>query len=231
MLAPPLRAVLGKMPPVPSKDPVYKSTQTTTTDENTSTWTAVDIGVPHPRRIVILACYHGVAAACTGTVNGIAQYYRNQNTAHEFSQLAFQVPVGTTADITVTAASSIRKAVSVYVAYPRNPIPLDAGTDTANTTTNAVVSDIEVVASGFFIYNGGQHGTLGAFSITWSPGDPGTEDVDAQLEAAASYTAGNGRIATSSTTGDFTLAETVSGTKRLVVTSWGPPVPYAGLAF
>lgn len=230
MIAIPVLCAAVQLPPAPSKDPIYKTTVTTTTDETTSTWTAVDIGVPHPQRLVILCVYHGVAAAATATVNGISHCHRTQNTAHEFSMFAVPVPDGTDATITVSATGSTRKAVSVYVAYPNILLPLDSGTATANTTSNAVVSDQKVQRNGFFLYNGGQHATLGAFSITWNAGDPGGESVDAQLESVASYTAGYGNIATSSNTGDVTLSETVSGTKRLVVTSWGPPRDYAGLS-
>lgn len=222
---------LGACPPVPSTTPVYKGTSTTTTDEATSTFTGIDIGVAHCRRIIILAVYHGVAASCTATVNGIPAYFRAQNTAHEVSLHAFQVPNGTLGTVTVTATASLRKAVAVYVAYPKNHAPTDSGTATANTTTNATVTDLKIEAGGFVVFVGAQHATVGAFTTTFSAGSPSagmsvTEDVDAQLEAVASYTMGRS-LSTygthpSSDTDDVVLAETVSGTKRLAAASWGP---------
>lgn len=219
-----LIATLGKLPPVPSTVPIYKTTVTDTANANASTFTGVDIGVPHPKRIVILAVFHGVAAACTATVNGKNCDMRVQNTAHEFSIFSVELPIGLLGDIVVTAASSIRKAVSVYVAYPKNPMPIDSGTATANTTTDANVANMKCQAAGFLIYSGGQLATLGTFTTTWNGagGESVVEDVDAQLESASSYTAGHINILRSDDLGDVNLAESTSGTKRLVAATWGP---------
>lgn len=209
-------------PPAPVAAPTYVSTQTTTTDQTTTTWTGLSIGVPHPRRIVIAAGYHGVAAAATAQCNGSDHYYRSQNTAHEFSLFAFFAPVGLTADISVSATGSLRKAFSIYYAYPANPLPVDDGQATANTTTNATIANLALRAGGFLVYAGGQHATLGTFTTTF-PGQTVTEDVDAQLETAASYT--TGRIVTASVSSDavtLDMAEATSGTKRLTAATWGP---------
>ncbi len=226
--------------PLSSSNP-YLGTQTTTTDETTSTFTGVDIGLPHPLRVIVLAVYHGVAAACTATVAGIDAYFREQNTAHEFSVHAMQVPNGVTADITVSAVGSARKAVSVFAIYPRSHVPVDSGTATANTTTNATVSDLQTIGAAYsysgntfvsvlgaqLIFSGGQNATLGAFTTTFTGGMlVVAESVDAQLEGVASYTAGygrtNGGFDAASSSGDVTLAETVSGTKRLVAVIFQP---------
>lgn len=219
---PSLIGVLG-LPAVPSRTPIYKSTVTTTTDETTSTFTGIDIGTPHPKRLVILACYHGVAAAATATVNGIPHQTRSQNTAHEFSILAVAVPNGTLGDIAVSATGSLRKAVSVYIAYPQNHLPRFTGAVSAATTTDANAANCPVSASGFLIYAGGQHATLGTFITTWTGADAVVENVDAQLESAASYTMGHIVITTSSDLDDLNMAESASGTKRLSVGTWGPP--------
>jgi hypothetical protein len=198
---------------------------TTTTDETTTTFNNLPIGVEHPRRLVIASVYHGVAAACTATCNG-TNMHRIQNTAHEFSIFFLQVPVGTTASISISATSSVRKKLTVFISYPSNPIPLDSGTDTANTTTNASVANLQVQYLGCLIYSGGQHATLGAFTTSWGGSEVVTETNDAQLEAAASYTDGYIAVITSTSTNALTLAETVSGTKRLVVGTWQPPHNY-----
>lgn len=230
------------IPRVPALDPIYKGTLTTTTNETTTTWTGVDIGTPHPRRVVVLACYHGVAAAVTGRVNGVDNFVRVQNTAHEVGILIFPCPHGWTASVEVSATSSLRKAVSVYVLYPRSFLPVDSGTATANTTSDATVSNMQarmmwggisntkagdVASCG--IYVGAQHATLGTFTTTWVPNPAGaqatvTEDVDAQLEAAGSYTMGRiTKFMVGSELSDLTLAESVSGTKRLAVAMFDWP--------
>lgn len=225
-------AILRKLPPVPSATPVYKTTLTTTTNEDTTTWTSVDIGVPHRKRIIVLAAYHGVANILTSaTVNGIPHFWQRQNQSHEVSLLAVQVPDGETAEITLTGVGSIRKAVAVYVFYPQDHTIIETLQATANTTTNATCSDLKVANRGCAIYVGAQHATLGTFTTTWTAGDAVNEDVDAQLESAASYTMGHIDVTVSSDTNDLTLAESTSGTKRLAVASWGPCAPYAGLTY
>jgi hypothetical protein len=172
--------------------------------------------------MVILGIWHGVNAAPTATINGINCYIIRLN---EFSIGYANVPHDNTATITVTAASSLTKAVSVFIAYPQSPIPLDFVTASANTTTNANAANIKTQAGGCIIYSGGQNATLGAFTTTWNGpnGDPVNESVDAQLEAG-SYTSGFINITRSNDLGDLNMAETVSGTKRLITVSFGPPL-------
>lgn len=228
MLALPIALAISPLPLPPiTAGCEYKGTQTTTTDENTTTWTGVDIGLPHPKRVIVLACYLGVAAGMTATVNGISQYARIQNTAHECGITLHQVPCGTTANIAVTAASSLRKAVSIYVAYPANHLQLDSGTATANTTADAAVNAMAMQVGGCLIYVGSQNAVLGTFTTTWSGADTITEDVDAQIESTASYTMGAIKTCLrGSSGGNVTLAESTSGTKRLAVVTFGSPYRY-----
>lgn len=216
-------STLAELPPVPSTVPIYKTTLTTTTNETTTTWTAVDIGTPHPKRIIVLACWMGVTVtAASSTVNGIPHYTYPRTTLNDFTIMAVRVPNDTTATITASHASSLTKAVAVYVYYPKDHTMLDSGSATGTTTTNATVADQKVQAGGCLIYVGGQNATLGAFTTTWTGPDAVTEDIDAQLEAG-SYTMGNIVVSVSSDTHDLTLAETVSGTKRLAAMTFGPP--------
>jgi hypothetical protein len=217
------RRAIFSLPPVPSTTPVYMGTSTTTTDEATSTFTGVNIGTPHPRRMVILANYHGVAAAHSSTVNGQGFCEAQGLGSQEFSMAAFRIPDGDTATIVITATASLRKAVSVFVIYPERHLSLDRASATANTTTDANAPDIKCQSGGSIIYSGGQHATLGTFTTTWNGSDAVTESVDAQLEAAGSYTAGFIPITTSADLNDVNMAESTSGTKRLVVMSHGPP--------
>jgi hypothetical protein len=215
--------MVSRVPAAPFAGCQYKTTLTTTTDETNTTWTDVDIGTPHPHRIVILGIFMGVnvGSAPSGTVNGIGRALgRAQN---EWAFNVHLVPNDTLATIIVSVATSLRKAVSVWIGYPENPIPLDSGLATANTTTNANIADLKVQAGGFLIYAGGQLSTLGTFTTTWGGAETVIEDVDAQLESASSYTAGHFNVTESTDVNDLNLAESTSGTKRLVAATWGPP--------
>lgn len=218
-------SVLSNLPPVPFRTVQYMGTQSTTTDETTTTFSSIDISVPHPKRVVAVAFYGGVAGGVTATLNGIEAYARIQNTSHEFGIFLFQVVTDTSASLVLNRASSLRKVVGVYVFYPEIHTPLDSSTATATTTTDANCADVKVQAGGCLIYIGGQHATLGTFTTTWNGTDAVTENVDAQLEAAASYTFGHINITVSSDASDLNMAESVSGTKRLVAVSLGPPPP------
>jgi hypothetical protein len=209
--------------------PTFIGTQTQTVDETTTTWTGIGLGstaTPHPKRIVVVAGHHGVAAAATATLNGDPYFMRVQNTTYEFSMFAFFCPFGDAIDLSVSATGSIRKAFAIYVLYPHHPVPLITGSASAGTTTNATIANFIVHTRGCVIYAGGQHATLGAFTTTLS-GQTVTEDVDTQYESASSYTMGRiTSVSPSSNTNALTLAETVSGTKRLVGASWGPAWPH-----
>jgi hypothetical protein len=214
---------IAPIPPVPSRVCEYKGTLTTTTNEDTTTWTDVDIGTPHPKRVVVLMAYAGAAAATsTGSINGIP--LTAEGASSVFVVGSALVPNGTTATLVLTTASSLRKAVSVYVLYPENHARIDRLTDTASGTTDAVLPNLDVVAGGTLIYAGGQNAVLGTFTTTWSGTDAVTEDVDAQLEGVASYTMGHiSPISVSSNEDDLTLAESASGAKAFIAITYGPP--------
>src|SRR4051812_42067161 len=113
---PALRTVLKKLPKPPFVGCQYKTTLTDTANATLSTWSSVDIGVEHPNRVIIIAAFVGVSAVATSVVHGVdysqrARLAEDQITSH-------LVPTGKSVTITVSAAGSIRKAVSVYVAYP-----------------------------------------------------------------------------------------------------------------
>jgi hypothetical protein len=215
--------ILRPLPPVPSKTVLYKGALTTTTDENTTTWSNVDIGVPHPKRIVVLAAFLGVSANPTCTVANRSFYFGVRQ--NEFTVLAFLAPCCALADIVLTAASSIRKAVGVYVFYPDNHIQLDSGAVSAATTTDANLADLQVQKNGVLIYCGGQLATLGTFTTTWNGTDAVVEDADAQLESASSYTFGHINITVDTALSDLNMAESTSGTKRLAAVTLRAPRP------
>ncbi len=206
--------------PVPSTIPIYKSTQTTTTDEDVTTWAGLDIGVPHPQRVVIVAGFIGVSVTSSCTVNGISHTASVGNGTRNSAIYSIPVPNGLLGDVVVTAVGSVRKAMSIYVAYPSSPAIISSGLDSQTLTTDATAS-LRVLVGGFVIYAGSQGATLGAFGTTWSGAESVTEDVDAQLEAASSYTTGSFAV-TAASTSTLTLAETVSGTKHFVAGSFFP---------
>jgi hypothetical protein len=219
-----LKAVLQGLPPVPSLTPIYKSTQTTTTNEDTTTFSGVDIGVPHPKRVVVVTGSMGVSVSIGDdavTVNGCATVQCDR--AQSCFMATVPVPTGTTANIVCTFVGSARKAAAVYVLYPWWPKPIEVNGVNANLAVDANIANVTAVNKGCLIYGGTQLATLGAFTTTWGGGDAVTENVDAQLEAATSYTSGNINFTVSSNTNAINMAETVSGTKHLLYASFLPP--------
>ncbi len=211
------------MPAVPSAIPIYKSTQTTTVDEDTTVWTSVDIGTPHPNRVVILAGFHNQQGVFSSTVNGIPPAAL-RSTASNYTGIASHlVPSGTTATVSYTMAGALRKAVSVYVAYPVSPVFISAGGDTASGTTDAVVA-LTGMTGGFAIYAGAQGAVLGTFTTTWGGADAVVEDVDAQIEALASYTTGHINFTENQASASVTLAESLTGIKHMQACSFYPSV-------
>ena len=65
------RTVLNPLPPVPSREPLYLGTLTSTADEASTIWPDVNIGEPHPKRVVILATYQGQTNTPTATIQGL----------------------------------------------------------------------------------------------------------------------------------------------------------------
>jgi hypothetical protein len=226
MVAAPLYInVLSPLPPVPSIVPIPTALLTSTVDEDTTTWTDVDIGIEHPHRIVVLAFMRGATSGTpTATVNGIPAIV--PTLALQAAGIQFlQVPSGSRATITLTNAGSVRKAVQVYVAYPNEPIPIDAVRAFNTSTSDAVAADLKVMRNGFVIYAGGQLTAQSTYTVTWSGTDAVTEDVDATLESVSSYTMGRILVTAGSDLDDLTLAASLSGTKAIVAVSWASPVP------
>lgn len=220
----PIGLILKKLPIVPFVGCQYKTTLTDTANATLSTWDSVDIGVEHPNRMIIVASFSGVSALPVVLVAGIEKV-QIQRTA-SVAITVHRVPTGTTCSISISSASSLRKAASVYVAYPYS-IWRDSGGTTALTTSNAVVSDIKSVPNGFMIYCGAQLSVLGTFTTTWNGTDIVVEDVDAQLESASSYTMGHINFTeASSDLHDMTLATSTSGQKDFVVLTMLPPYGY-----
>lgn len=216
---------VAQLPPVPSRTLDYKGTVTHTGPEDTTVFTGCDIGVPHPQRVIVLSVYHGVGVAAFALVNGTPHVGRRQTPSHEGGLHVFNIPNGTTADITLTAAGSLDKAVSWYVCYPRHWQDPDSGAASANAGTDAVTNDIKVVAGGWLIYAGVQAITLGTHTVTWGGADTVTEDVDAQIGGSATYSMGHIDITESSDANDLTLAASVNGTKRIACITIQPPPP------
>jgi hypothetical protein len=225
MLAPLMHIATRRVPNPPFRGVLYKTALSTTANETTTTWTGIDIGVPHPDRIVILAIYQGVNGNIIEPtdVNGIPNTHIKQ--LNEFGITVHPVPLDTTAIIRVSATSSIRKGVSVYIAYgPAQPI--ESGAISAGTTNPANLNNWKTIAGGFAIYSGGQHSTLGTFTTTWNGTETLVEDKDVQIESAASVTTGNvNNMLASDNTFDLSMSASASGTKRCVGVSFYPPRP------
>jgi hypothetical protein len=214
--------ILDRLPPAPSLVPVYKTTLTTSTNETTTTWNDVDLGEPHPHRVIVLACYHGVSAVPTVVIHGVTAFLFGPAAYEERIAIA-QLPNGRTGTISVSATGSLRKAVSVYVAYPHRHFgPEDANATSVSGTSNATIT-MRVCRNGGLIFAGCQQAVVGPFTMTWSGAEAVTENVDADSEATSGYVHGMiPSFLTSQFTSTLTLAETVSGVKRLIALPIGP---------
>jgi hypothetical protein len=199
------------------------STQTDTANADLSTWAGVDIGTPHPNRLVVLSIYRGIGnVAADTTVNGISPFLEQNNSSASAQGgiHVFRVPLGLTADLWVSVVGSQRKAVGVTILYPKSPRFLLSKSNDQQTTTTDATGTVPTMAGGTVFYAGTSNGTLTAFGTTSSGADAVIEDVDAQLEATGSYTFGHINVTIG---GDITLtlAETVSSTKQLSTLSLG----------
>lgn len=226
MISPAFSMILNPMPPVPSLIPVPKTTLVTTTDEDTTLFPAVDIGVPHPKRVVFLAAHPGgsVTVSTAATVNGIQPIARTS--ISQVIILAFAVPCGLTANVSFTHPGSGRKVVSVSVAYPKSPFPIDSAGALAGTTSPAIATDLKVTPNGFVLYAGYSATTANTLTVTWSgPDAVPAPDYHAVPEAASAtiITGTIPLITVGSDLDDVTITALLSGTKAIIAASWGPP--------
>jgi hypothetical protein len=201
---------------------IYKGTLTTTADEDTTTWLLVDIGAPHPDRVVVLGVYSGGTGVFTVFVNGDAPSSFSESS---FSGVAvFPVPSGTTATIAVTASLSQRKAVSVWVAYPKTAAPLDSGASLATAMSDVTISDVQVQAGGEIFFACSENITaVETFTVAWTGPDSPIIDVNASIESFSSYIMGRVQVTADSELDDLTVSVTNGGAKRLAVVSLESP--------
>lgn len=215
--------------PVPSLVPIFKGIQSSTADvaaSNSYDFLGVDIGTAHPKRIVIVGSINPSGLTSNPTVNGVAITNRESDgSADGFNIGSIAVPTGTTADISVPIAlgTALRCVVAVWIAYPASATPIGNDDGTATGTTNATADNVSIVPGGFLVAWGGQQSTVGSFTGSWSGADTPSEEVDATIEAATSYAAWTMPTTEALATGDFTLAASASGIKKILAVSWGVP--------
>jgi hypothetical protein len=210
------------MPPVPSLTPVYMSTQTTTTDQATTTWSGLDIGVPHPKRVVVVGYFSGATNASTVTLNGLEPVaLENNNGGTRYTNTyVFPVPSGTTGELIASTSGSSRKAASIWVYYPNRPFAISSGQDSA-TGSNPISASLTVQAGGAVFYTAECSAVLSTFTTTWGGTESVVEDVDAQHEATSTYTMGHINILTSSVN-TLTATPVDAAAKQLSAIVLGP---------
>jgi len=209
--------------------PFFSSLNSSTVDVaagNSRTFSSVNIGTPDSKRLVVV---HGglggtVGAAQIGvTVNGVTADLILSAAGAQGIFTAL-VPTGTLVDIVLTnnsGAVSARQMAGVFVCYPDDPVAIEELAGSAGTTTNAVISDIAVVAGGFVVWGYEQYNTAGTVSVTWTGAEAVNESYDTTLETST-WAGGYVLPLTDNTTADMTAAESTSGFKELLVCSWGP---------
>jgi hypothetical protein len=220
-----VQQLLRPLPPVPSLTPIYKATQTTTTDETATTFTFSDIGTQHPKRVLVIGYMAGVGAvASTVTCNGMTPvgWEDNTNGTRYSDMYVFKVPTGDTAAITASTVGSLRKAVHLWVFYPNKPHPVSVQQANAAANVAMVASALTVQAGGALFYVAA---SVTSSSITWTTTWAGTEsvveDADAILESGSSYSAGHINILASSTS-DLTMTGTLTTAKQGSALVLGP---------
>ncbi len=215
--------------PVPSLVPIWKGVLTSTANVAASSsysFAGVDIGTAHAKRIVILGTLSPGGLTSNPTVDGNAVTNRESDgSADGFNIGSIAFPTGTTATIAlpITLGTAERCVIGVWIAYPASATPIGNDDGTGNGTTNATADNVSVVPGGFLIAWGGQVNTVGSFTGSWSGADTPTEEVDATIEATSSYAAWTMPTTETLATGDFTLAASASGIKKILAVSWGPP--------
>jgi hypothetical protein len=226
LISPSLSVALTPLPSVPSASSIFKGTQTTTVNEDTTVFTEVDIGVPHPKRVVVLGLYGGNSATVSATVNGIPPAYMARSS---FCAVAiFPVPVGETALITVTTTFSQHKVVAVWIDYPQNDAPLDSAANVASGITPVTLSDLKVQYGGVVFFACFEPTAVETFTVTWTGTDAVIVDVNSSIESFSSYVMGRIPIVSGSDLDDLTVSVTNGGGKRLSAVSLGPSPPTLG---
>jgi hypothetical protein len=214
----------GGGPGVPSSTVTYKTTLTDTANKtvgNTYTFSAVDIGTAHEKRLVHVGFYP-YSSVHTMTIGGVAAVLVENE--ENFSLFQASVPTGTTADIIVTAGGSMSRCVLVvWIGYPDNATRRFADSDEQDDVTPIaiLVNGNGVVSGGYVLAFGGYPSGLATHTGTWTGVDTPAENVDAQIESATSYAGYS--IATTETSASliFTLTGSISGDKKLVVAAYG----------
>lgn len=208
----------------------FKSNNTSSVDLAAGadrTFSAVNIGTPHAKRLVILNIHaYGLSAAqITVTVGGIEASKLAPDVGGFAWIYTALVPSGETADIVIhngSGSNSVRQAAAVFVGYPDDPTPVDAVGVSATTTNNAVISSLEVRAGGFVVWNYEQYNTTGNVDVTWNGVDAVVESYDSPIESITTWAGGYLLTTVDTTDDDLTASETTSGFKGLLAATWGP---------
>lgn len=209
--------------------PFFSSLNSSTVDVaagNSRTFSSVNIGTPDSKRLVVV--HAGIGGTISPnqigmTVNGVTaeKILGGASAQGIFTAL---VPTGTLVDIVLTNNSGVvstRQMAGVFVCYPDDPVAIEALAAGVSGSTDAVISDIAVVAGGFVVWCYEQYNTAGTVSVTWTGAEAVNESYDTTLETST-WAGGYVLPLTDNTTADMTAAESTSGFKELLVCSWGP---------
>jgi len=201
---------------------------TSTTTQNSTTFTSLAIGPPSPNRRVIVCAYYRQAftytadATCTVAGQSTSSVAVTGGTANPFLRMVVYitdaaVTSGTTANVVITVPAGetmSRCFVAAYSITKETALVLgqaDASTASGNPSTQT--SSITTDQVGLFFGQAGTNGTLTAFSLS----GPVTTDYNTGIVA-------NGALATSTITGGTgTCSATPTGTSsvaRTILVTW-----------
>lgn len=199
----------------------YLQTTVSTTDTNSYTFSAQNLGAASADRRIIVAIASRKAGATT-TITGVsvagiaaADIKQVTNTVTNTGVVGIatvDVPAGTSGDIVVTfGATMARCVISVYAATGLvSSIPVDS-----LTTTGTDPSGVLDIPAGGFAIGIGNAGASG--SVTWTGL---TERVDAVAESTMNYTVADANFALAQTNLAIAIDFTLSTEGTLVAASW-----------
>ena len=211
-----------------SKPPFsFRGQYKTLSTASSHTLTDCDIGIPHPKRVVVVSSF-GRAVTTTGvTIGGVAATAAINYTAVAscFASIWYaSVPTGAIGDITVThVISNVGAQISVWAGYPDSPTPVDA-LGNGSGGSNFTLTDLAKTAGGFAVFHQVANTTGAVNNLTGTGPETIVKDwegnafVDTLTYAfISSYSF---VVTATSTTEDYTFTSTTSNNESGIGATW-----------
>jgi hypothetical protein len=209
----------------------WLGTLTNTASLTTYTFSGAKLGPESPNRLIVVTISQTWSTArnvSTVTIGGVAATLITQNgvTARPCWMYAAVVPTGLTGDIVITYTGGVTGSIcNVFVGYPVNATPVDAGSSSTASATTESVADVAKTAGGFTIVGGFIQNITGI--VVFTQNGPATDVIlecsDQPFDGAVSASAAFHNNTADTVNDDYTGTWSTSGTVAISVGSWGPP--------